>query len=629
MKITDLLRKDLINLDLKAQNKNDVIDELVEILDNGGVLTNKEEFKKEIFIREGHSSTGLEEGIAIPHAKTYAVKTPSIAFGKSKKGLEYGSLDDEPSKLFFMIAATEGADDMHIETLSKLTTYLLDDDFREALENASTREDFIKIIEKKELEKIDKTTLFKDNDPFVLAVTACPTGIAHTYMSAESLIKAGEKMGIKVKVETNGSIGIKNGLTEKDIKDAKGIIVAADKHVEMDRFDGKKVIECPVKEAIKRPKELISSILEGDAEVYKRSGEKVSSQTTKKTNIKGELYKHLMNGVSFMLPFVVCGGLLIAISLAIGGVPTPDGLQIAPGSFWEKALNIGVAGFKLMIPILAGYIAYSIGDRPALAPAMIGGWIANDGSFYGSTAGAGFIGAILAGLIVGYFVKWVKTWNVPEMLQPIMPILIIPLLGTLFISFIFIQILGAPIAGLMEWLNNFLSSMQTGSAVVLAAILGAMLAFDMGGPINKVAFLFGVASISSGNTEIMGAVGAAGGVPPLAMALATFLGKNKYEEEERNSGKAALVMGFIGISEGAIPFAAKDPFRVLPGIMAGGAIAAAIAIKFGVTNVVPHTGPIVAILGAINKPIPYFMAIIVGTVVGALIVNGLKKTVEN
>jgi PTS system fructose-specific IIC component len=336
-----------------------------------------------------------------------------------------------------------------------------------------------------------------------------------------------------------------------------------------------------------------------------------------------------MNGVSFMLPFVVCGGLLIALALAIGGTPTPEGLQIQPGSFWEKALNVGVAGFKLMIPILAGYIAYSIGDRPALAPAMIGGWIANDGSFYDSQAGAGFLGAIIVGLLVGYFVKWVRGIKVPEMIQPIMPILIVPLLGTIFISVIFIGIIGAPIAGLMTGLNNMLAQMQTGSAVVLAAILGAMLAFDMGGPVNKVAFLFGVSSIASGNTQIMGAVGAAGGVPPLAMALATVLARNKYNEEELNSGKAALAMGLIGISEGAIPFAAKDPFRVLPGIMAGGALAGAIAIKFGITNVVPHTGPIVGVLGAINRPIPYFMAIIVGTIVGAFIVNLLKKPIRS
>lgn len=461
----------------------------------------------------------------------------------------------------------------------------------------------------------------------LLAITSCPNGIAHTYMAAESLQRAAEKLGVQMKVETQGSIGVENELTAEEIQQADGIIIAADKTVDKSRFVGKKLIETGVQEGIHKAEELIKRFEAGNVPVYKGELKSISEVKEERKAKQNPVYRHLMNGVSYMIPFVVVGGLLIALALAIGGNPTESGLQIPEGSIWNKVLNVGVAGFTFMVPILAGFIAMSIADRPGLAPGMIGGYIAANGSFYDSEAGAGFLGGILAGFVAGYIAKWIKTWKVPKMIQPIMPILVIPILSSLIVAALFIFVVGAPIAGLMEGLTSFLNGMKGASSVVLALILGAMIAFDMGGPVNKVAFLFGASMIAAGNTEIMGAIAAAICVPPLGMGLATLLNKKKYEKAEQEAGKAALAMGLVGITEGAIPFAAKDPLRVIPSIMIGSMVASTIAMLSGVGNNVPHGGPVVAVLGAISNPLMYFVGIIVGVIVTALLANALKKNV--
>lgn len=460
----------------------------------------------------------------------------------------------------------------------------------------------------------------------ILAITSCPNGIAHTYMAAENLQKAADQLGVEMKVETQGSIGVENELTKQEIEEADGIIIAADKTVDKSRFVGKKLLEVGVQEGIRHPEKLIQRFIDGNVEVY-QSGVKSVEEYKKEMKAKqNPVYRHLMNGVSYMIPFVVVGGLLIALSLAIGGDPTGEGLQVK-SEFWNSVLNVGVAGFTFMVPILAGFIAMSIADRPGLAPGMIGGYIAANGSFYGSEAGAGFLGGIVAGFIAGYVAKWIKTWKVPKAIQPIMPILIIPILSTLVVAALFIFIIGQPISGIMSGLTDFLNSMQGASSIVLAMILGAMIAFDMGGPVNKVAFLFGASMISEGNPYIMGAIATAICIPPLGMGLATLLNKKKYEKEEREAGKAALAMGLVGITEGAIPFAAKDPLRVIPSIMVGSMVGAVIAMLSNVGNNVPHGGPVVAVLGAVDNWMMFFVAIIIGVIVTAFMVNALKKDV--
>jgi fructose PTS system EIIBC or EIIC component len=460
----------------------------------------------------------------------------------------------------------------------------------------------------------------------ILAITSCPNGIAHTYMAAENLQKAADQLGVEMKVETQGSIGVENELTKQEIEEADGIIIAADKTVDKSRFVGKKLLEVGVQEGIRHPEKLIQRFIDGNVEVY-QSGVKSVEEYKKEMKAKqNPVYRHLMNGVSYMIPFVVVGGLLIALSLAIGGDPTGEGLQVK-SEFWNSVLNVGVAGFTFMVPILAGFIAMSIADRPGLAPGMIGGYIAANGSFYGSEAGAGFLGGIVAGFIAGYVAKWIKTWKVPKAIQPIMPILIIPILSTLVVAALFIFIIGQPISGIMSGLTDFLNSMQGASSIVLAMILGAMIAFDMGGPVNKVAFLFGASMISEGNPYIMGAIATAICIPPLGMGLATLLNKKKYEKEEREAGKAALAMGLVGITEGAIPFAAKDPLRVIPSIMVGSMVGAVIAMLSNVGDNVPHGGPVVAVLGAVDNWMMFFVAIIIGVIVTAFMVNALKKDV--
>lgn len=476
--------------------------------------------------------------------------------------------------------------------------------------------------------------------PLILAITACPVGVAHTYIAEKSLIEAGEKLGYAVRVETHGSIGAEHVFTDEEIAQAIGVIVASDKAIDnLGRFDGMPLISTNITRGINHPEELIKTVAEGKAEAYHatpqgRAAAKSSYKKARQAVQGGSAYKDLMNGVSHMIPFVICGGILIALPLAFGKA-TSHGLAVS-SVFGNTILQIGSIGFMLMIPILAGYIAYSIADRPALAPAMIGALVANNGKFFGgfnaatTTPGTGFLGAIIVGFMAGYLVKYLKKIRLPQALQPIMPIFVIPIIGTLTVSLLFAYILGAPISHMIVSLNSGLNYLKAHNLLVLlAAVLGAMMAFDMGGPINKVAFLFGVASIAEGNLEIMGIIGAAGAVPPLGMGLASFLRRNRYTKVEKEAGAAALIMGCIGITEGAIPFAVKDPLRVIPSIMTGTAVSCVIAAAAGVTDRVPHTGPIVAVLGAVGHVGMFFVAIITGSIVTALLVNFLKKKVPS
>ncbi|MDM5190838.1 PTS fructose transporter subunit IIABC [Bacillus sp. DX4.1] len=459
----------------------------------------------------------------------------------------------------------------------------------------------------------------------LLAITSCPNGIAHTYMAAENLQKAADRLGIKMKVETQGGIGVENELTEQDIREADGIIIAADRAVNKDRFVGKKLLVVGVQDGIRKPEELIQRAVNGDVPVYhsqSKTGE--SNQQEKKQN---PIYRHLMNGVSYMVPFIVVGGLLIAIALTLGGEKTPGGLVIPEGSFWKTIEQIGGASFSFMVPILAGFIAYSIADKPGLVPGMIGGYIAATGSFYGSESGAGFIGGIIAGFLAGYVALGIKKLKVPKAILPIMPIIIIPIFASLIVGLAFVFIIGAPIAQVFETLTAWLAGMQGTSSILLALILGAMISFDMGGPVNKVAFLFGSAMIGEGNYEIMGPIAAAICIPPIGMGLATFLGKGKFQASEREMGKASFTMGLFGITEGAIPFAAQDPLRVIPSIMAGSMTGAVIAMIGHVGDRVAHGGPIVAVLGAVDNVLMFFIAVIAGSFVTALLVNVLKKDI--
>ncbi|MBT2695875.1 PTS fructose transporter subunit IIABC [Bacillus sp. ISL-40] len=461
----------------------------------------------------------------------------------------------------------------------------------------------------------------------ILAVTACPVGIAHTYMAAENLQKAGQALGIDIKVETQGSIGVENALTEQDIAEADGIIIAADKEVKKDRFAGKKLIVTGVQEGIRKPEELIKQIQSGNVPVYKPESAP-SGQEKKSKQKENGFYKHLMSGVSYMIPFIVVGGLLIAIALALGGEQTPGGIKIPDGSFWKQIEGLGGTAFMFMVPILSGFIAVSIADRPGLVPGMIGGYIAANGSFYGSEAGAGFIGGIIAGFLAGYVALAIKKIKVPKAVQPVMPIIFIPILSSVIVGLLFIFVIGHPVASVFEALTTWLASMQGGSSIVLAMILGAMIAVDMGGPFNKVAFLFGSAMIAEGNYEIMGPIAVAICIPPIGLGLATFINKRKFSQAERDAGKASFTMGLFGITEGAIPFAAQDPFRVIPSIVVGSMVGSVIAMLSSVGDRVAHGGPIVAILGAVDNVVMFFIAVIVGVIVTALMVTALKKNVD-
>ncbi len=541
--ITSLINENLICLELKAKTKDDVFNEMAELLVAQGRVADKTQFIADVKAREELGNTGFEEGIAIPHAKSTAVAQPAVAIGVSRAGIEYGAEDGKPSQLFFMIASPDNGDNHHIEVLAELSSKLIEDGFVEQFLAAKTEKEALALL----LEEKEQVATQAQTKGLIIGVTGCPAGVAHTYLAAEALEKAGAELGYEVKVETNGSIGVKNSPTAEEIARAEAIVVSCDKQVDMARFAGKKLIKTGVKAPIKDAKGLIQQALV--AKTYEADGDDTSdSSESKVAQTRSNLYRYLMNGVSHMIPFVVTGGLLIALSLAIGGQPTDSGMQIPAGSLWQKVLDVGVVAFTLMIPILAGYIAFAIGDRPALAPGFIGGWIANNGSFYDASAGTGFIGAIVAGLLVGYFVRWVATRNYHKMVQPLVPILIAPITGTLFIAGLFIFVIGAPIAGLMDSMNSMLTEMSTGNVVLLGIVLGGMAGFDMGGPFNKVAFLFSVGMIANGQTQFMGAMACAIPVAPLGMGLATVLGRklNIFEQSEVEAGKGSWCNGLGG-----------------------------------------------------------------------------------
>ncbi|HHQ4774218.1 TPA: PTS fructose transporter subunit IIABC [Aeromonas veronii] len=619
--ITTLINEHLINLDLKATAKEEVFTEMARLLVAQGKVSDEQQFVKDLWAREDLGNTGFEEGVALPHAKSAAVCNPAVAIGISRNGIEYGAEDGKPSHIFFMIASPDGGANHHIEVLAELSGKLIEEGFIAKLLAAKTPADALALLLTKKEEQSAAPTTSKG---FIIGVTGCPAGIAHTYLAAESLERAAKELGYEVKVETNGSIGVKNSPTADEIARATAIVVACDKQVDMARFAGKPLIKTGVKAPIKDGKGLIEQALKAPAYV---AGKEDKKGEEKSAGGSSDLYRYLMNGVSHMIPFVVTGGLLIALSLAIGGNPTPSGMQIPEGSMWNQILNVGVAAFTLMIPILAGYIAYAIGDRPALAPGFIGGWIANNGSFYGADAGTGFIGAIIAGLLVGYLVRWIATRQYHKMVQPLVPILIAPIVGSLFIAAVFIFIIGAPIADMMTGLNAMLLSMSGGSLVLLGIVLGGMAGFDMGGPVNKVAFLFSVGMIASGQTQFMGAMACAIPAAPLGMSLATVLGRKLgiFDASEIEAGKAAGAMGLVGISEGAIPFAARDPLAVIPANILGSMTAAVMAFLFGITNSVAHGGPIVALLGAVNKPLLALLCMICGAIVTGVVAVALKK----
>ena len=618
--ITTLINEHLINLDLKATRKEEVFSEMARLLVAQGKVSDEQQFIKDLWAREELDNTGFEEGVALPHAKSAAVSTPAVAIGISRAGIDYGAEDGKPSRLFFMIASPAGGANHHIEVLAELSAKLIEEGFIAKLLAAKTSAEALALL----LERKEEQAAPAADKGFIIGVTGCPAGIAHTYLAAESLERAAKELGYEVKVETNGSIGVKNSPTAAEIARASAIVVACDKQVDMARFNGKPLIKTGVKAPIKDGKGLIEQALKAPAYVADKEDKKGEEQSAGGSS---DLYRYLMNGVSHMIPFVVTGGLLIALALAIGGDPTPSGMQIPAGSMWNQILNVGVAAFTLMIPILAGYIAYAIGDRPALAPGFIGGWIANNGSFYGADAGTGFIGAIIAGLLVGYLVRWIATRHYHKMVQPLVPILIAPIVGSLFIAAVFIFIIGAPIADMMTGLNAMLLSMSGGSLVLLGIVLGGMAGFDMGGPVNKVAFLFSVGMIASGQTQFMGAMACAIPAAPLGMSLATVLGRKLgiFDASEIEAGKAAGAMGLVGISEGAIPFAARDPLAVIPANILGSMTAAVMAFLFGITNSVAHGGPIVALLGAVNKPLLALLCMICGAIVTGVTAVALKK----
>ncbi|MGJ7920981.1 PTS fructose transporter subunit IIABC [Neobacillus sp. LXY-4] len=623
MKITELLTKETIVLSITGNQKIEAIDSLVNVLDRAGKLSDKKKFKEAILKREEQSTTGIGEGIAIPHAKTTAVKQAAIAFGKSAAGVDYDSLDGQPAHLFFMIAAPDGANNTHLEALSRLSSILMLDEARKKLSNATTADEVLAIINSYDREEEQEEQSMADKKQFIVAVTACPTGIAHTYMAADSLKAKAAEMGVDIKVETNGSGGAKNVLTPEEIERATAVIVAADTKVEMGRFKGKHVIETAVADGIRKPKELIDRAVKQDAPVYKGSA---GDATAEKTSQKGQsvgaiIYKHLMNGVSNMLPFVVGGGILIAISFMFGYKAfDPEDPSYHPIA--EALMTIGGGNaFALMVPVLAGFIAMSIADRPGFAAGMVGGMMAASG-------GAGFLGGLIAGFLAGYTVVGLKKLfaGLPTSLEGIKTILLFPLFGVAITGFIMQYVVNKPVGILNQAITDWLSGIGTGNAVLLGILLGLMMAFDMGGPVNKAAYVFGTGLLANGVYEPMAAIMAAGMVPPLAIAVATTLFKNKFTTQEKDAGKANYIMGLSFITEGAIPFAAGDPIRVIPSIMIGSAITGALSMMFGIGLRAPHGGVFVVPLVDGNWMM-YAIAILAGTAVSALLIGFLKKPV--
>lgn len=634
MRIVDLLNKESIMLGGSPKNKSEAIDMLVELQVKGGNIADKDEYKKGILAREEKGSTAVGEGIAIPHAKSEAVKAPSLAAMTVPEGVDYEALDDEPSNLLFMIAAPNDGD-VHLEVLSRLMTILMDEDFRAKLLAAKDKDEFLKVIDDMENEKFpdEPKAEVKSADGYkVLAVTACPTGIAHTYMAAEALEKAGEKLGISIKVETNGSGGAKNILTDEEIANCDGIIVAADKAVEMARFDGKRVIITKVSDGIKIPEELINRAEYGEVPIYHHEGGKSESSSSSGNESFGrKLYKHLMNGVSNMLPFTVAGGIFIALAFlidSIGGAPQDSGFGThLAAAAWFK--TIGGYAFNFMIPILAGYIGKSIADRPGLLVGMAGGAMAVSGATFASPAGdvpSGFLGALLAGFIGGFLTLMLEKAcdKMPKALNGIKPVLIYPLGGLAMVAIMMCAV--NPIMGMLnEGLSNFLSNMGNSSKILLGCVLGGMMSIDMGGPFNKAAYVFGTAAIASGNYDIMAAVMVGGMVPPIAIALATTFFKDRFTEDERKNGPVNYIMGLSFITEGAIPYAAADPARVIPACFIGAAAAGGLSMAFGCTLRAPHGG--IFVFPVVGNPVMYLVSLVVGSVIGMLLLGLFKKKI--
>ena len=650
MKIQDVLRKDVMLLDLQATSKEAVIDEMITSLVDKGYVTDFEVFKTGILNREAQTTTGLGDGIAMPHAKNAAVKEATVLFAKSNKDVDYASLDGQPTDLFFMIAAPEGANDTHLAALAELSKYLMKPGFADKLRSVSSPEEVIAVFDEAEAaDKVaEEVVLAPSGDrPFIVAVTACTTGIAHTYMAEEALKKQAAEMGVDIKVETNGASGVGNKLTAEDIKNAAGVIIAADKAVDMPRFNGKPLVSRPVAAGIKQPEELINLILEGKASAYTASEGAATVESSEKLSLGKAFYKHLMSGVSQMLPFVIGGGILIALAFLVDnllGVPN-DSLS-SLGSYNELAsmfMKIGGAAFGFMLPLLAGYIAYSIAEKPGLVAGFVAGAIANSGLAFGkipyaaggeetlALAGvsSGFLGALVGGFLAGGVVLVLRNAlrNLPKSLQGLNAILLLPLLGTGLTGFLMFFV-NIPMAAINTGMNNFLSGLEGSSAILLGLVLGGMMAVDMGGPVNKAAYVFGTgtlaATVANGGSVAMAAVMAGGMVPPLAVFVATLLYKNKFTQEERNSGLTNIVMGLSFITEGAIPFGAADPARAIPSFIAGSALAGALVGLSGIQLMAPHGG--IFVIALTSNPLLYLAYVAIGAVVSGVLYGALRQT---
>ena len=627
MKINDLLQKNLMIMDLQATDKQSAIEEMVQRLYEEKIISNIEEFKAGILAREAQTSTGLGDGVAMPHAKNAAVLQPAVLFAKSPQGLDYEALDGQPTSLFFMIAAPEGANDTHLKALAALSGRLIDADFLTKLNQAQTPED-VQMLFAEEEETTEEPAPQKNlagDRPFIIAVTACPTGIAHTFMAADALKKKAAEMGVEIKVETNGSEGIKNKLTSEDIKRAQAVIVAADKKIEMNRFDGKPLLNRPVSDGIRKTEALITEAVSGNAPIFHGDSQSSSEESTSSTSLGQEIYKNLMNGVSHMLPFVIAGGILIAISFMVDqfiGVPVDSLGQL--GSFNPQAAwfnQIGGAAFGFMLPVLAGFIAMSISDRPGLVAGFVAGALASSG-------GAGFLGALVGGFLAGYVILFLRKIfaNLPKSLDGIKTILFYPFFGLLITGFLMLLI-NVPMKIINDGLNNFLGSMDGTNAALLGILLGVMMAADLGGPINKAAYVFGTgtlaATVTTGGSVVMAAVMAAGMVPPLAIFVATRLFKNKFTQPEREAGLTNIIMGLSFVTEGAIPFAAADPFRAIPSFMLGSALTGGLVGAFGIKLLAPHGGIFVVLL--LSNPLLYLLFIVIGAIVSGVVLGLLKK----
>ena len=639
MTIRDLLAAESINLNGTPAGKTEALNQCIDLMAKSGKIADVEKYRKGVFAREEEGTTGIGMGIAIPHCKSDAVTKAGLAAMVVKDGVDFESLDGTPAKIIFLIAAPNTEDNVHLQVLSKLSVMLMDEQFTNSLINAGSVDEFLNIIDSAEKAKDEKEAAkeakepveVKKDDVFIVAVTACPTGIAHTYMAAEAIEKKAKELGYQVKVETRGSAGAKNVLTDDEIAKATGVIVACDTNVPTDRFDGKKVIECQVSDGINKTEELVKRIAAGDAPVFKASGKKEASHSSigGKESIGHQIYKHLMNGVSHMLPFVVGGGILIAIAFLIDGFSVdlnslPADQRANFGTITQAAAmfkGIGGTAFGFMLPILAGFIAMSIADRPGLAVGFVGGSIAANGT-------SGFLGALVAGFVAGYIVLLLKKVfsKLPERLDGMKPVLLYPLLGIFLVGVIMQFVVEPPIGALNTAINNGLNGLNGASAVVLGVLLGGMMSVDMGGPVNKAAYVFGTASIAAGNYNIMAAVMIGGMVPPLAIALATIFFKNKFTAEERKAGPTNFIMGLSFITEGAIPFAASDPLHVLPACVVGSAVAGGLSMAFGCTLMAPHGG--IFVVPTIGNPLMYLVALVIGAFIACGLLGLLKKKVS-